>query len=221
MSCTLPGNPKGSLDASPSTLTEFIPSLAQISAPRTRGPAFPSCLQLCVSIKLFSCVRLFATQWTVARQTPLSMGFPRQYRSGLPCPPAGDLPDPGSKPGSLMSPGLASEYFTTSAIWDSSPIYLLWNTAPWCSELLPLPDVMLSICLLPLGLPWHVWALQGQGSTSSLVHGYSVNICWVIEWPLAITHPLSYGPVDLSDWSQLRPFTFPQGTNNTDLPVDL
>ena len=33
---------------------------------------------------------------TVARQAPLSLGFSRQeYRSGLPCPPPGDLPDPG------------------------------------------------------------------------------------------------------------------------------
>ena len=38
------------------------------------------------------------TPWTVARQSPLSMGFSRQeFRGGLPCPPAGDLPDPGIK----------------------------------------------------------------------------------------------------------------------------
>ena len=35
----------------------------------------------------------------VACQDPLSMGFSRQeYWSGLPCPPPGDLPDPGVKP---------------------------------------------------------------------------------------------------------------------------
>ena len=35
-------------------------------------------------------------------QAPLSMGFSRQeYWSGLPCPPPGDLPDPGIKPLSL------------------------------------------------------------------------------------------------------------------------
>ena len=46
----------------------------------------------------FSRVRLFETLWTVARQAPLSMGFPRQeYWSGLPCPPPGDLPYPGMK----------------------------------------------------------------------------------------------------------------------------
>ena len=44
----------------------------------------------------FSRVQPFATLWTVARQSPLSMGFPRQeYWSGLPCPPPRDLLDPG------------------------------------------------------------------------------------------------------------------------------
>ena len=41
---------------------------------------------------------------TVARQAPLSMGFSRQeYWSGLPCPPPGDLPDPGTEPTSHIS----------------------------------------------------------------------------------------------------------------------
>ena len=50
-----------------------------------------------------SCPTL-ATPWTVARQAPLSVGFPRQeYWSGLPFPPPGDLPDPGIEP---MPPAL-------------------------------------------------------------------------------------------------------------------
>ena len=50
----------------------------------------------------FSRVWLFATPWTIAHQAPLSMGFSGpEYWSGLPCPPPGDLPDPGIKP---MSP---------------------------------------------------------------------------------------------------------------------
>ena len=45
----------------------------------------------------FFFVWLFATLWIVAHQAPLSMGFSRQeYRSGLPCPPPGDLPDLGT-----------------------------------------------------------------------------------------------------------------------------
>ena len=35
------------------------------------------------------------------------MGFPKQeYWNGLPCPPPGDLPSPGLKPASPMSPAL-------------------------------------------------------------------------------------------------------------------
>ena len=46
----------------------------------------------------FSHVQLFVTLCTVAQETPLSMGSSRQeYWSGLPCPPPGDLPDPGIK----------------------------------------------------------------------------------------------------------------------------
>ena len=41
----------------------------------------------------------FAIPLTIAHQAPLSMGFSRQeYWSGLPFPPAGDLPDPGMVP---------------------------------------------------------------------------------------------------------------------------
>ena len=68
----------------------------------------------------FSRVQLFVTLWTVAHQAPLSMGFSRQeYCSGLPCPPPGDLPNPGIEPASLMSPALAGGFFTTSATWET------------------------------------------------------------------------------------------------------
>ena len=54
-----------------------------------------------VKVKSLSCIRLFATPWTVAYQAPPSMGFSRQeYWSGLPFPSPGDLPDPGIEPGS-------------------------------------------------------------------------------------------------------------------------
>ena len=57
---------------------------------------------------------------TVANQAPLSMGFARQeYWSGLPCPPPGDLPDPGIKPVSLMSPALAGGFFPISTPWEA------------------------------------------------------------------------------------------------------
>ena len=47
-------------------------------------------------------------------------GFSRQeHWSGLPCPPPGVLPGSGIKPTSLMSPSLASGFFTTSATWEA------------------------------------------------------------------------------------------------------
>ena len=64
----------------------------------------------CVLIR-FSHVALFATPWTAAHQAPLSKGFPRQeHWSGLPFPMPGDLPDPGVKAASLVSPALAGGF---------------------------------------------------------------------------------------------------------------
>ena len=76
-------------------------------------------MHACVPSQL-SRVRLFATLWTVAHQAPLSMGFSRQeYCSGLLCPPPEDLPNPGVKPASLMSPALAGGFFSTHATWEA------------------------------------------------------------------------------------------------------
>ena len=65
--------------------------------------------QLC----MLSCVRLFATPWAVASQTPVSMEFSRQkFWSGLLVPSPGDLPNPGTEPTSFASPALAGRFFT-------------------------------------------------------------------------------------------------------------
>ena len=88
---------------------------------------------VCV-LRRFSFVWLFVIPWTVASQAPLSMGFSRQeYWNGLPCPPPGDLPDPGIEPGSLTSPALAGKFFTTNATWEahsssSSQSIFFWGT---------------------------------------------------------------------------------------------
>ena len=53
----------------------------------------------------------FVTPWTVAHQSPLSMGFPRQeYWSGLTFPSPGDLLNPGIE---RTSSELAGRCFTT------------------------------------------------------------------------------------------------------------
>ena len=80
-----------------------------------------------------SCLTLF-DPWTIACQAPLSMGFSQQeYWSGLPCPPPGDLPDPGTDPSSLTSPALTGRFFTNWATGETphalySPLKCPWIT---------------------------------------------------------------------------------------------
>ena len=60
------------------------------------------------------------TPGTVAHQAPLSMGLSKQeYWSRLPCPPPGDLPNPGIEPVSLTFPALEGKFFTASATWEA------------------------------------------------------------------------------------------------------
>ena len=66
----------------------------------------PCCAQLIIPVQLFE------TLCTVALQAPLFTGFPRQeYCSGLPCPPPGYLPDPGSESASPV-PCIAGRFLT-------------------------------------------------------------------------------------------------------------
>ena len=68
----------------------------------------------------FSHVRLFPSPWSVACQALLSMEFSRQeYRSGLPFPTPGDLPNSGIEPKSPASPALGRRFFTNSATWET------------------------------------------------------------------------------------------------------
>ena len=69
---------------------------------------------------MVSRIQLFANPWAVACQAPLFTEFPRQeYWSGLPCPPPGDLPDPGIEPASPALPALGSRFFTNSSTWEA------------------------------------------------------------------------------------------------------
>jgi len=71
-------------------------------------------------LSFFSHIHLFETILTIALQAPLFMGFSRQqYRSGLPCPPRGDLRDLGIELASLMyltSSALAGGFFTSAPL---------------------------------------------------------------------------------------------------------
>ena len=93
-----------------------IPSFKnyQIESSNIIKEDYPACV--------LSHVRLLAIPWTAARQAPLFMGFfSREYWSGLPFPPPRDLPDPGIKPVSLVSPSLADKFFTTEPLGKPYP----------------------------------------------------------------------------------------------------
>ena len=72
----------------------------------------------------FTGVRLCETLWWAeAWQAPLSVGFSRQEcRSGLPCPPPGDLPDLKMEPTSLTSPALVGRFFTAGTTWETQEL---------------------------------------------------------------------------------------------------
>ena len=84
-----------------------LPTLCSAKVACVHAKSLQLCLTLCKPMDL-------------ARQAPLSMGFSRhEYWRGLPCLPPGDIPNPGIKPRSLMSPAFAGRFFTTSATWKS------------------------------------------------------------------------------------------------------
>ena len=59
--------------------------------------------------------------WTVAHQAPQSLGFSwQEYWNGLPFPPPGDPPNPGTEP---ASPALSGGFFTTSAIREAPVVF--------------------------------------------------------------------------------------------------
>ena len=84
-----------------------------LSPRRTLVIVSPLIQDACVPAQSLSHVQFSDTQWTMARQAPLSMEFSKQeYWSGLPCPLPGDLPHPGIEPG---SPALQAEYLPSDS----------------------------------------------------------------------------------------------------------
>ena len=120
----------------------------------------------------FHPVRHFETIWTIARQAPLSMGFSRQeYRSGLPCPPPGDLPDSGIEPVSLTSLALQVDSLPNEQLgkplrgllafkfytWCSPPCNLAWSFSLYLSIFFPFwASYGTTFCNIKLGRIFHL-----------------------------------------------------------------
>ena len=110
----------------------------------------------------------FATLWTVAHQTPLSMGFPRQkYWSGLPFPPPRDFHDPGVEPTSLVSLELAGRLFTT--VSPGKPIVACISTSLFHGRKQRAYHVCLSIQQLV-----DIWVVP---TFLAVINNVAANIC--------------------------------------------
>ena len=90
-----------------------------------KGHESVSFLEFKDSLSACECVQSlqpFVTPWSVACQSP-SMEFSRQeYWSGWPCPPPGDLPNPGIKP---RSPMLQADSLPPEPAGKPTIIYIL------------------------------------------------------------------------------------------------
>ena len=110
-------------------------------------PLYQTCPHTCVyntKVRYFSRVWPFATLWTAAHQTPLSIiSSSLEYWSGLPCPPPGDLPQPGIKPASPTASTLQADSLLLS--FCGSPVFLQASleSAVLKAEPLPMSELVL------------------------------------------------------------------------------
>ena len=131
-------------------------------------------------------VWLFVTPWTVAQQAPLSMGFFRQeYWSGLPFSPPWDLPDPGIKLASPVSPALAGGFFITTTTWEAQKL-------------------LVPTCDLHRQWSWTLTAHQNHLENVyriSMAGSYLAESCWSgLEW--APTSDISQCSRTLCNWGE-------------------
>ena len=117
---------------------------------------------------------LIANPWTVARQAPLSMGFPRQESwSGLPLPSPGDLPNPRIKPESPESQA------------DSSPLSLLNVWFQWKDHTINFS-----------------WIMRSRGSTRPHIRHPPLLVKWWLPGPKKLT-PTDCDDADKASQHQL------------------
>ena len=168
-----------------------------------------------------SCVWLSVTLWTIALQVPLSMEFSRQeYWSGLPCPPPGDLLDPGIELMSPVSPELQmnslllshrrspiiSVKFSCSVVSDSLRPHGLQHARPPCPS--PTPRVHPNPC--PLSWWCHPTTSSSVVPFSSCPQSLPASGSFQLNQLFAsggqsigISASASVLPMNLQDWSPL------------------
>ena len=138
-------------------------------------------------------------------QAPLSMGFSRrEFWSGLPCPPPGDLPHSEIEPPSFTSPTLAGRFFTTSANWEAKSYVKIALDGK-----LSLYDLGQVICYLRecfLLLKWCVWGRDsGCKAGVAFLQDKFWNICLAYNDPLnyLLSPPQTQGYIPIAWWGTI------------------
>ena len=137
------------------------------------------------------------TLWTVVHQASLSTGFSRpEYWSGLPCPPPGDLPNPGIEPNSptLQADSLPSEPPGKPAMWETW--FNSWvGKIPWRREQLTTPVFWPGACH---GL-YSPWSHKESDTTEQL------SLCNPMDYSLpgSSVHGISQGRI--LEWVAISP----------------
>ena len=106
-------------------------------------------MKICLMPRAMPCL-LLSQVWLFCSpmdQAPLSIEFSRQeYWSRLPYPYPSDLPDPGIELVSLVSPALASKFFTT-ATWDIPHTRFQGNLYLICGYTIGVPNTIIMTLL--------------------------------------------------------------------------
>ena len=114
-----------------SNMTEWL-TLRYWVGQNVHSSFFVKCYVCTCANSLQSCLTPWNPMDHIAHQASLSMAFSEHEWSGLPCPPPGDLSDPGIKPMSLTSPALAGRFFTL--VPPGKPLFP-YNGILFCDEM--------------------------------------------------------------------------------------
>ena len=161
--------------------------------------------------------------WTIARQAPLSTGFPRQeYWSGSPFPSPGDLLDPGIESTSLVFAGRVSTpelpgkpEIQDSHIQNHTAAKSLQSCLTLCDPTDGSPPGSSVPGILQAGIPEWV-AVSFSNAWKWKVKVKLLSRVWLLAtpWTVAYQAPLSMGFSRQEYWSGL-PFPSPQTTGNS------
>ena len=152
--------------------------------------------------------------------------FSRQEnRSGLPCPSPGDLPNPGIKSTSLMSPPLSSKFLTTWTTWEAHVVVVQllnhvqlfvspWNALHEASLSFTITQTLLKLMSTELVMPYnhlilcHPLLLLPSIFPSIRVFSNESALCirWPNYWSFSISPSNEYSGLISSrvDWFDLH-----------------